>query len=131
VLLYKVQSVGSDFRNAVILSDVAMNMTNKENIVADFSRRVRKVLGSKLVAIYWFGSRARGEGTPDSDYDLLLETRSTPLEADRDAVADVAVDISAETGALLDIHYRTTEVLSHETLRTPFIDTILREAVLA
>jgi len=66
-------------------------MTKEDNVVTDFSRRVRQVLGSKLVAIYWFGSRARGEGTVDSDYDLLLETRLAPLERDRDAVADVAV----------------------------------------
>jgi predicted nucleotidyltransferase len=108
-----------------------MKVTNTEQVIADFSSRVRKVLGSKLVAIYWFGSRARGEGTPESDYDLLLETRATPLENDRDAVADVAVDISADTGALLDIHYRTSEALAKESTRSPFIDTILRDAVLA
>lgn len=108
-----------------------MKKANTDQVITDFSSRVRKVLGSKLVAIYWFGSRARGEGTPESDYDLLLETRGTPLENDRDAVADVAVDISAETGALLDIHYRTTETLSQESAKSPFIDTILRDAVLA
>ncbi len=106
-------------------------MTKADNVVTDFSRRVRQVLGSKLVAIYWFGSRARGEGRVDSDYDLLLETRVAPLERDRDAVADVAVDISADTGALLDIHYRTTEALAHESLRSPFVDTVLQESVFA
>lgn len=106
-------------------------MTKADNVVTDFSRRVRQVLGSKLVAIYWFGSRARGEGRVDSDYDLLLETRVAPLEKDRDAVADVAVDISADTGALLDIHYRTTETISQGSTRSPFIDTIMRDAVLA
>lgn len=106
-------------------------MRIKDNIVEEFSRRVRQVLGSEIVAVYWFGSRARGEGRADSDYDLLIETRQSPVESERDAVADVALDITAETGALLDIHYRTTEVLSHKALRTPFIDTILQESVLA
>ncbi len=107
-----------------------MKMINKDDVISDFSRRVRETLGSKLVAVYWFGSRARGAGMPHSDYDLLLETRVKPLEKDRDAVADVALDISAATGALLDIHYRTTDMLAQEAAKSPFIETVLHESVM-
>lgn len=72
---------------------------------------------------------ARGEGTPDSDYDVLLETRRRLTEQERDSVADVAIDLSAEMGVLFDIHARTSESMARDAERSPLIAAVLREAV--
>ena len=76
-------------------------------------------------------SRARGDGGGGSDYDLLLATRDEMTEQQRDLVADVAVDISADHGALLDIHYRTAESMTTPPQSfSPFIQSVLAEGVL-
>lgn len=93
--------------------------------------RVRKALGPRLAAIHWFGSRARGEGSKDSDYDLLLEIENEPTERQRDLVADIAVDISAEHGVLLDIHYRSAEGMREAPDSfSPFVQSVLDEGIL-
>ena len=106
-----------------------MQNRTTDPVVEEFGARVRQVLGSRLRAIHWFGSRARGDGFSDSDYDFLLETKRRLSERDRDAVADVAVDLSADRGVLLDIHYRTTEAILRGASRSPFIESVLAEAV--
>ena len=100
-------------------------------VVGEFAARARRALGSDLVKIYWFGSRARGDAVAHSDYDLLLETRSAVSEAERDMIADVAVDISADCGVLLDIHYRTSEAVANGVGKSAFIESILAEAIAA
>lgn len=110
---------------------VAMRDAIKDPTVEEFSAGVRAVLGAELVAIYWFGSRARGRGMPDSDYDFLIETKGRLSEQERDGVTDIAVDLSADRGVLLDIHYRTSETIVRDATRSPFIEAVLKEGVAA
>ena len=101
-----------------------------DSVVSEFAKRVRRVLGSKVHAVYWFGSRARGEGVPDSDYDILLES-AVPLSIqERDLVTDISVDISGRNRVLLDVHYDLCEKM-HGLKRfiTPFREAILSEGV--
>lgn len=108
-----------------------MRKSQTDRVVNEFSERVREALGSALVAIYWFGSRARGDGSGGSDYDILLETEDELTEQQRDLVADVAVDISADLGALLDIHYRTAKAMSTPPDSfSPFVQSVRAEGVL-
>jgi predicted nucleotidyltransferase len=100
-------------------------------VVEDFGVKVRAALGDNIEAVYWFGSRARGEGTADSDYDILIATRRRLTEEDRDSVADIAVDFSAKRGVLMDIHIRTSEAMVRDAERSPLIATVLRESVAA
>jgi predicted nucleotidyltransferase len=100
-------------------------------VVDQFRVRVRKVLGPALVAIYWFGSRVRGNFDESSDYDLLLELKDNITEAQRDVVADLAIDISSKFGAWLDIHYRTVERMSEPPYAfSPFVQSVISEGVL-
>jgi len=108
-----------------------MHVARPDPVVAEFGARVRAVLGPNIEAVYWFGSRARGEGRPDSDYDLLLATRRRLTETERDRVADVAVDLTVQWGVLLDIHMRTSEAMVRDATRSPLIASVLKEAVAA
>ena len=101
-----------------------------DSVVSEFAKRVRRGLGSKIHAVYWFGSRARGEGSSDSDYDLLLES-AVPLSLhERDFVTDISVDISGRNRVLLDVHYDLCEKM-HGLKRfiTPFRDVVLSEGI--
>ena len=75
-----------------------------EGIARQLADRVRRVLDVRRVV--WFGSRARGEGTIDSDWDLFVvaETRLDKwarIYLARDATEDVGVprDIFVATPA--------------------------------
>jgi predicted nucleotidyltransferase len=101
-----------------------------DKVVSEFAQRVRKVLGAKVHAVYWFGSRARGMGALDSDYDLLVESAGPLSMEERASVADITVDISGRKRVLLDVHYDLCEKM-HGIKRfiTPFRDVVLREGI--
>ncbi len=56
-------------------------------IVQSYVDQAKVALPDMIQHAYWFGSRARGMGHPDSDYDLLLETTTELSEMQRDALA--------------------------------------------
>jgi predicted nucleotidyltransferase len=107
-----------------------MMQRTKDVVVEEFSAGVRRVLGQKVTAIYWFGSRSRNAGHDDSDYDMFVESRDTLSEEDRDRVVRVTVDISGKRGVVMDVHYGTFDRL-HGPRRflTPFREAVLTEGV--
>ncbi|MFZ4580730.1 MAG: nucleotidyltransferase domain-containing protein [Myxococcota bacterium] len=58
--------------------------------------RIARELASRLVAtlharrVVWFGSRARGEGDPESDWDVLVVAESAVSQAQRMYLAQCA-----------------------------------------
>ena len=59
--------------------------------------------GERIERIVLFGSRARGDAQPDSDYDIMVflkVLRSFGREAR--AIAEIEADILADTGAVIN-----------------------------
>jgi predicted nucleotidyltransferase len=99
-------------------------------IVEEFGARVRQVLGRNVVTIYWFGSRSRGEGREDSDYDFLIATREPIPAADRHLVSDISVGLTGKYRKVMDVHYADEKRLDRgRTLLTPFRARVLEEGV--
>jgi predicted nucleotidyltransferase len=81
-------------------SDV-LSLTPAERLATDeFTTAVRALLGNDLHEIRLFGSRARGEGTPESDLDLALIVTAAG-RARRYEVSDLAFDIGLRHSVLL------------------------------
>lgn len=61
----------------------------KDPVIAEYILRVRKKLGRRLLQMYLFGSRARGDFWKGSDYDfaVVVEYRNHELE---EAILDVS-----------------------------------------
>ena len=61
-----------------------------EVALRDFRERLRLRYGAHLKAVYLFGSRARGDFTPDSDADVavFLDHISDPLQEQLDLIDD-------------------------------------------
>jgi len=107
-----------------------MTDRGQRQIVNGFARRAREALGENLLRLHWFGSRARGAGEEDADFDLLVETRDPVSDSQRNALADAAIDISADRGVLLDVHcYTRAELRDAPYSRTPFVHAVLEEGV--
>jgi hypothetical protein len=68
--------------------------------------------------------------SPDSDYDILIETARPLRSEERDKILDITLDITVSTDCLMDVHYYTSgELRDPRYARTPFIDAVLAEAV--
>jgi len=47
-------------------------MSNQDAVLQELNQRLRELYGDRLVKLVLFGSRARGDNDPDSDYDVLV-----------------------------------------------------------
>lgn len=50
-----------------------------------------------------FGSRARGDGAPDSDYDLLVLTDGPLTSAEEDRISDAVYGLELERGVVISL----------------------------
>ena len=72
-------------------------------ILARLRASLEKAYGSRIERVVLFGSRARGDARPDSDYDVavfLKEPESFWRESGR--LADIETDILYDTGAVIN-----------------------------
>ena len=98
-------------------------MVDPEKILAEIVARIRSAVQPERVVL--FGSRARGTGRPESDFDLLVikeselprYKRSGPLYT---ALADLPVEVEVMV-------YTPEEVRDWSQVRQAFITTALRE----
>lgn len=67
----------------------------EQKAIDEFKKRVLKTLGQQVVSFLMFGSRARGEGTDDSDLDILVLLKEWK-RGDHDRVIDMATDLFLE-----------------------------------
>lgn len=94
-----------------------------EQIAREFAEKVREKVPGQTSEIYLYGSRARGDDRPDSDYDILIvvDRKSSELE---DQVMDVAAELLNAYDALIaatlcpaDIFERFKEVGLFRTIQ--------------
>lgn len=88
-----------------------------------------KGVRSQIRELKLFGSRARGNAKPDSDYDLFLvvDKKNAPL---MDALYDAVIDVLLDTGRLISLKVFSREEFNRlSDLHTPFMQAIGKEGV--
>ena len=99
----------------------------RDERLAGYLAALRRRFGRRVRRMALFGSRARGEAAPDSDYDLLL-VLDRVTAADREAVVALEAEQLLERGAVF-----STFLLSPAGLRRrrgePFLINVQREGV--
>ena len=92
-----------------------------------FRRALNEMYGNRLDRIVLFGSRARGDAHPDSDYDVAVFLNSLPDRwAELDRLARLRVEMLDETGAFFDVKAYPAAALSE---RTPLMHEIRQDGL--
>jgi uncharacterized protein len=109
------------------LPDRAENLRG-DPVIQEFLRRIAP-LRDRLQEIILFGSRARGDEKPYSDYDILVvvEERERPLI---DALYDAAQEVLYISGRLISFKiYKRVDFERFAAIPTPFMANVLREGI--
>lgn len=99
-----------------------------DNVLSDFLARISH-LRPRISRILLFGSRARQDFAPNSDYDLLLVVpeRSADLV---EALYDAVVDTLLEHQRLISLKIFPQDTFHRlSSLPTPFMERVLAEGV--
>ena len=107
-------------------------MTNltvfEDSTIQEFLRQIAPVR-SELDRLILFGSRARGDSKPGSDYDILV----VMPEKDRqviDALYDATMQVLYKTHRLISLKiYRKADFDRFSAMPTPFMRSVLHEGV--
>ena len=70
-----------------------MVQNKQAEIIQEFKRRVKIILGDRLDRIILFGSRTRGDAEEDSDFDFLVLVKSSADES-KPSVRTIAQELS-------------------------------------
>src|SRR3989442_14755313 len=76
-------------------------MTTDDPVLKRFRAGLEALYGERIERVVLFGSRARGEARPDSDYDVAVFLRDpwTNRGEEVDRIVPLVTDIGEETGA--------------------------------
>lgn len=96
-------------------------------ILQRFKAALDAMYGGRIDRVVLFGSRARGDAGPDSDYDVAVFLRSLPDQwRELDRLADLRVDFLDETGAFFDAKPWPAEAWAD---RSPLMHEIRRDGL--
>ena len=86
-------------------------------VLTRFRREVARVYGERLVRMVLFGSRARGDARPSSDYDVaVFLDRPESAWAELGRLARIETDILLDTGAMISAKPFSAEEYQDRTL---------------
>jgi uncharacterized protein len=94
--------------------------------VAEFVRAAIP-LNDRIVEMHLFGSRAREDSRPDSDYDILLVVENKDDQL-LDRLYDFVMDILLASGKLVSLKVFTQKEFDRlKSIPTPFMSRVLSE----
>ena len=67
----------------------------------EYKRRVESAFSDRLIKAVLYGSRARGDARPDSDWDIAVFLAGEPSSDDLNRLSDLGTDLLYETGQFI------------------------------
>jgi uncharacterized protein len=102
--------------------------TTDLTLVREFKRRAEKALPGRVVRVMLYGSRARGDAHPDSDWDVAIFLQEAPTPEDRGVLSDIGFDLMLEYGQ----HVQTVAIDAARTPEGPyFLRNVLKDGLAA
>ena len=98
-----------------------MKENQDDKILTLFLREMQKQLGAQLKQVILFGSRARGDFAPDSDYDCLAIVNE-PDSNVKGAIDEIAGDLLFEYNAVVSVLPVSEEAYRRQIYNPLFIN---------
>jgi predicted nucleotidyltransferase len=106
---------------------MATSKLTDDPVLARYRKALDDTHGARLDRVVLFGSRARGDARPDSDYDVAVFLRDmVDRGPELHRLADLSTDIIDETGEF--VHAMPYRAAAYDE-RTPLMREIRREGV--
>lgn len=73
-------------------------------VLTRFRAALRKIYGERIERVVLFGSRARGDARPDSDYDVLVFLKDFDMASrhkEMGRISEITADIIRDTGEMI------------------------------
>jgi predicted nucleotidyltransferase len=105
-----------------------MPTAQEQQVLLDLRRGLQSLYGDRLARLILFGSRARGDAEPESDYDVLVVLRGVvdPNEESR-RTSEFLGDISLRNDTVVTCIF--TSVPEFEKRQSPLLINVRREGV--
>lgn len=101
----------------------------EELIVKNIANRIRQFLKGHLVILEIFGSKVRGDFTPDSDIDILIVVKDKNVKL-KDKLYDILFEIDPYYEYKISlIIYSEFEFEQNIQLQSPFVEYIQKEGI--
>lgn len=115
----------------LIYSGKGVKMVNTHDILLNFSKQVKDILGDKLTKIILYGSYARGDYKENSDIDIMILTTLTDEEICRikTDIYDLAFDFQMEYDTDINVIVKNEEHFNYWLGALPFYDNVQREGI--
>lgn len=106
------------------------HLTKKEESkVTELAGKIRQLLGNQLVLLEIFGSKIRGDFTPDSDIDILIVVKNKNIGL-KNKLYDILFEIDPYYEYKISlIIYSEFEYKQNVKLESPFIEYIQKEGI--
>lgn len=97
-------------------------------LIREFKKRAEAALPGRVVRVMLYGSRARGDARPDSDWDIAVFIAGDPTFEDRRVLSDIGFDLMME-------HGQHVQAMAIDAARSPeqsyFLSNILKDGLAA
>ena len=105
--------------------------TATHDIILDFARGVKKILGSRLKQIILYGSYARGDYNDSSDIDIMVLTTLTDAEIEQveTSIYDLAFDFQMDYGVDISVVIKNEGQFNYWLGALPFYDNVKKEGI--
>lgn len=102
------------------------------NILEEFTNKVKILLGDRVNKIILYGSYARGDYKKNSDIDVMILTDLDfqEIEEYRDKISDIAYDIELEKGIIISPIIKNTDNYNARINIVPFYMNVQKEGVI-
>lgn len=107
-------------------------MIKTHDIILEFSRQVKQILGKNLTKVILYGSYARGDYTENSDIDIMILTTLTDMEIEKieNNIYDIAFDFQMKYFVDISVIIKNENQFNYWLGTLPFYDSVQREGVI-
>ena len=99
------------------------------NIMQDFAKNVRRLLGNLLDSVIVYGSYARGDYSEASDVDVLVSLTEDQIKEISDSISDLAFDYMLKYGIDISPVKTNTDQFNYWADSQPYYRNVRDEGV--